>query len=123
VFNVINYCQETDNWLNVLRKIENDFKNYNWIHLYPNTAAVITSLWFGEGDFDESMKIVASFGYDVDCNAGEIGTILGVIYGQQNFPNYWSIPLNNNLETYLPFFQKIKISDLADWTYELVGIL
>jgi ADP-ribosylglycohydrolase len=123
VSDVIKYCQETSDWLNVLRKVEENFKTYNWIHLYPNTASVITSLWFGEGDFDKSMKIVSSFGYDVDCNAGEIGTILGVIYGQQNFPNYWSIPLNNNLETYLPFFQKIKISDLADWTYELVGII
>lgn len=124
VSDVIKYCQETSDWLNVLRKVEENFKTYNWIHLYPNTASVITSLWFGEGDFDKSMKIVSSFGYDVDCNAGEIGTILGVIYGQQNFPNYWSIPLNNNLETYLPFFsKKIKISDLADWTYELVGII
>ena len=123
VSDVIKYCQETSDWLNVLRKVEENFKTYNWIHLYPNTASVITSLWFGEGDFDKSMKIVSSFGYDVDCNAGEIGTILGVSYGQQNFPNYWSIPLNNNLETYLPFFQKIKISDLADWTYELVGII
>ncbi len=122
VLDVIKYCQETSNWLTVLRKVENDFESYNWAHLYPNTAAVITSLWFGEGNFDESMKIVASFGYDVDCNAGEIGTILGIIYGKQNLPNHWSNPLKNCLETYLPFFKKMKISDLAEWTYELTNI-
>jgi len=122
VLDVIKYCQETSNWLTVLRKVENDFESYNWVHLYPNTAAVITSLWFGEGNFDESMKIVASFGYDVDCNAGEIGTILGIIYGKQNLPNHWSNPLKNCLETYLPFFKKMKISDLAEWTYELTNI-
>ncbi len=64
------------------------------------------------------MKIVSSFGY-VDCNAGEVGTILGIIYGANDFPTYWSSPLKDTLETYLPDFSKIQISTLAQWTFQL----
>ncbi|RLL84559.1 crystallin [Petrotoga sp. HKA.pet.4.5] len=119
VDNVVKYCQANNDWINVLRKTEDNFQRYNWVHLYPNTASVLTSLWFGEGDFDKTMKIVSSFGYDVDCNAGEVGTILGIMYGANDFPSYWSDPLKDTLETYLPDFSKIKISTLAQWTFKL----
>jgi hypothetical protein len=119
VANVVKYCQASHDWINVLGKTEDNFQRYNWVHLYPNTASVLTSLWFGEGDFDKTMEIISSFGYDVDCNAGEAGTILGIINGANDFPSYWSDPLKDTLETYLPDFSKIKISTLAQWTFKL----
>ena len=122
VENVVKYCQENENWLSVLKLVEKDFEKYNWVHLYPNTASVITSLWYGDGDFNKTMKIVSSFGYDVDCNAGEIGTILGIIYGKENIPTYWSEPLRDTLQTYLPFFSTIKISDLVEWQIRISKI-
>lgn len=122
VENVVKYCQENKEWVSVLKIVEKDFEKYNWVHLYPNTASVITSLWYGGGNFDKTMKIVSSFGYDVDCNAGEIGTILGIIYGKENIPAYWSEPLKDTLQTYLPFFSKIKISDLVEWQIKISKI-
>ncbi|PNR97084.1 ADP-ribosylglycohydrolase family protein [Petrotoga sp. 9PWA.NaAc.5.4] len=120
VENVVKYCRENEDWVYVLKLVEKDFEKYNWVHLYPNTAAVITSLWYGNGDFNKTMKIVSSFGYDVDCNAGEIGTILGIIYGKENIPAYWSEPLRDTLQTYLPSFHKIKINDLSEWQIHLI---
>ncbi len=113
---VIKWCKLEDNWEEVYYNVEIYFKKYNWIHLYPNTAAVITSIWFGNGNFKESMKIAASFGYDVDCNAGEVGTILGVELGIDRIDSKWYMPFNNILKTYMKEYKELKISELADRT-------
>lgn len=46
-----------------------------------NTAAIIASLLYGKGDFAETLKHSFNFGWDADCNAATVGTILGVQYG------------------------------------------
>ena len=46
-----------------------------------NTSAIIASLLYGKGDFQETLKHAFNFGWDADCNAATVGTILGVIYG------------------------------------------
>ena len=116
VSKVIRWCEELRDWEEVLRKVESHFKEYNWVHLYPNTAGVITSLWFGESNFERSMKIIASFGYDVDCNAGEVGTVLGVIMGIDGIDYRWYKPFNCIIETYMQGFKKMKISELVERT-------
>ena len=109
-------CQDSRGWREVLDWIEERFKTYNWIHLYPNSAIVITTLWFSE-NFDSGMDIVARSGYDVDCNAGEVGTVLGIIFG---VPNRWSEPLKDTLETYVSGYERMKISELSEWTLKLM---
>lgn len=120
---VLSWCESARNWENVMEKSYQEFKRYNWIHVYPNMAAVVTGLWFGNGDFDETMKIIASFGYDVDCNAGEAGTVLGVILGAKGIPERWIEPFKDELRTYLPGFETISISELSRKTLELSELL
>jgi len=112
----IKWCKTYGTWEEVCHKTEEYFKKYNWIHLYPNTSSVITSLWFGNGDFNKTMKIVASFGFDVDCNAGEVGTILGVNLGIDGIDSKWYEPFKGILKTYVKEFKEIKIVKLADKT-------
>lgn len=52
-----------------------------------NTGAIIASLLYGEGDFAESLKYAFNFGWDADCNAATVGTILGVMKGYRNMLN------------------------------------
>jgi len=116
----INWCRNTNSYEEVISLITDEFRQYNWVHLYPNTARVITSLWFSNGDFDRAMKIVAQAGFDVDCNAGEVGSIIGVMEGTNALSNYWIKPFNDNLETYVRGFENIKISELAETTLKLL---
>ena len=46
-----------------------------------NTGAIIAALLYGNGDFQESLKHAFNFGWDADCNAATVGTIVGTIYG------------------------------------------
>ena len=57
------------------RTLDRRFEQYNWIHAYPNIAADILALWFGQGDMTRSFSLLAHAGLDVDCNAGLVGNV------------------------------------------------
>jgi ADP-ribosylglycohydrolase len=92
------------------RVLDERFEQYNWIHAYPNIAADILALWYGGGDMTRTFSLLAHAGLDVDCNAGLVGTVLGVMNG---VPEKWAKPLGDLLETYLKGKEKLSIRELA----------
>jgi ADP-ribosylglycohydrolase len=50
-------------------------------HMVPNHALIIHALLHGEGDFQKSLMIVNTCGWDTDCNSGIVGCILGIRNG------------------------------------------
>jgi len=113
---VVQWCKNSKSWRDVRNMIENRFVKYNWIHVYPNLCCVIAALWYGEGDFDRTMYIISALGYDVDCNAGEAGTVLGVLNGANMIPKKWTDPLENTLRTYIDGWKRTEITMLAEAT-------
>lgn len=99
--------------------LDQRFIRYNWIHAYPNIAADLLALWYGEGDFTETMSLLALAGNDVDCNAGLVGNLLGVMYG---VPEKWSDPIGDKLETYLKGKEQLSILKLAETTASYVPL-
>lgn len=94
------------------------FIKYNWIHAYPNIAADLLALWFGESEFTQSMSLLALAGNDVDCNAGLVGNILSVMNG---VPGQWADPIGDLMETYIKGKEKLSIRTLAEETFELMN--
>jgi len=69
--------------------------------IVPNHGLIILSLLHGGGDFDRSMEIVNTSGWDTDCNSGNVGSILGVRNGLAGFEGRdWRGPVADRL--YLP---------------------
>ncbi len=57
-----------------------------------NTGSIIAALLYGAGDFQETLKCAFNFGWDADCNAATVGTILGTVYGyRQMMSQGWQI--------------------------------
>jgi len=98
--------------------LDRHFERYNWIHAYPNIAAVVVALWFGAGDMTESFRILAHAGLDVDCNAGLVGTVLGIMGG---VPEKWGSPIGDTLETYLAGKERLSIADLSARTAKMAA--
>ncbi len=123
-YSVISYaynrCREEESWEKAWESCEKRYERYNWIHAYPNAAAEVVALWFGKGDFDETMHIIAMEGQDVDCNAAQIATVLGIIGGKEGIKNKWTAPIGNILNTYVREMKEMTIDDLAKWTVEIV---
>jgi ADP-ribosylglycohydrolase len=96
--------------------LDRRFERYNWIHAYPNLAADLLALWHSYGELTRAFSWLAYAGLDVDCNAGLVGNVLGIIYG---VPAQWAGPLGDTLETYLPGKEKLSIRALAARTARL----
>jgi hypothetical protein len=50
-------------------------------HMVPNHALIIHALLHGDDDFQKSLMIVNTCGWDTDCNSGNVGCILGIKNG------------------------------------------
>jgi ADP-ribosylglycohydrolase len=120
---VVRYClnrlEENDDPIATWSEFEIKFERYNWIHSYPNIAAVIYALWYGNGDMTETFSFLAKAGLDVDCNAGLAGNVLGVI---KPVPLQWATPIGDRLETYIKGKEVLSIQELAQKTTNLAII-
>ena len=57
---------------------------------------IFTSLFYGENDFTETLKIVSLCGLDGDCTGATVGGLMGVIYGYDNLPSKYKSFLNKD---------------------------
>lgn len=70
--------------------------------MISNHGVIILALLHGAGDFDRSMMIVNTCGYDTDCNSGNLGCLLGIRNGLDTLRSGydWRTPVNDRM--YLP---------------------
>jgi len=47
-------------------------------HIVPNHALILLGLLYGNGNFADSLAITITSGWDTDCNAGNLGCLLGI---------------------------------------------
>lgn len=68
-------------------------------HMVPNHALIHLGLLYGAGDFQRSMMVVNTAGWDTDCNAGNLGCLLGIRNGMAAFEGGpdWLGPLRDRL--------------------------
>ncbi len=93
-------------------------------HMVPNHALIILALLYGDDDFGKSLTIVNTAGWDTDCNAGNVGALLGIkngLEGIDNSPYDWRGPVADRL--YLATADGGRaITDAVIETYEVVNI-
>lgn len=95
------YDKHPENWRNCFQYIFNNFgydKYPGSCHIIPNTAVIILSLLYGQGDFSRTLNICNMCGWDTDCNVGNVATIMGVRNGLEGIDYYkWRKPINDFL--------------------------
>ena len=79
------HCRErTTDWHAGLALIH---ENYSYdkfgggCHIVPNHAIVMLGLLWGNDDFQRSLMITNTAGYDTDCNSGNVGCLMGIKNG------------------------------------------
>lgn len=95
-------------------------KDYNWIHAYPNAAAEIIALWYGDNDFDKTANIIAMTGQDVDCTAAPVLNVLGVAYGLKQIGKHWTEPLGTEIKTIMRKYQSFSFNQLCKITLDSI---
>lgn len=71
-------------WRDTRQKIEDNYgydKYPGVCHVVPNHALMIMSVLYAPHDFQRAQMIVNTSGWDTDCNAGNVGCLLGIMNG------------------------------------------
>ncbi|TCZ76675.1 ADP-ribosylglycohydrolase family protein [Paenibacillus albiflavus] len=66
-------------------------------HMIPNAGICILALMYGEGDFNRTVEIATMCGWDTDCNAGNVGTVVGVAVGIEGIADKYRKPINDSI--------------------------
>ncbi len=92
-------------------------------HIVPNHGLIMLSLLYGDSDFQKSLMIVNTSGWDTDCNSANVGCLLGIknsLAGIDASPVDWRGPVADRL--YLPTADGGRaISDAVIETYHIVN--
>ncbi len=123
---VRNWQAQQPDWRQTLEQIEGEYSRDRYpgnCHIVPNHARIILALLYGDDDFQKSLMVVNTSGFDTDCNSGNVGCIMGIKNGLAGIdagPD-WRGPVADRL--YLPTADGgSSISDAVGETYKLVNI-
>ncbi|MDB5550036.1 MAG: ADP-ribosylglycohydrolase family protein [Rhizobium sp.] len=71
-------------WRDTRQKIQDNYgydKYPGNCHVVPNHALMIMAVIYAPQDFQKAQMIVNTSGWDTDCNAGNVGCLLGIMNG------------------------------------------
>ena len=92
-------------------------------HMIPNHGLIIHALLYGNDDFQKSLMIVNTSGWDTDCNSGNVGCLLGIKNGLaaiESGPDYRG-PVADRL--YLPTADGGRaVSDAVTESYRVINM-
>ncbi len=98
------YAKDKD-WRATFHRIEDKYGYKDYIggcHMVPNHALIILGLLYGQGDFQKSLLVCNTCGWDTDCNSGNLGCLMGIRNGLAGFEGAadWRGPVADRI--YLP---------------------
>lgn len=65
-------------------------------HIIPNAGVCVLSMLYGK-NFDRTIELATMCGWDTDCNAGNVGTIMGVACGIEGVGVHYRKPINDSV--------------------------
>ena len=84
--------------------------------IWNHAATIIMSLLYGAGSFSLAMEICAHSGGDTDCNCGNVGAILGALYGIEGIDyKRWIEAINDDIlcSSAVPFLNETSVTQLT----------
>jgi ADP-ribosylglycohydrolase len=97
---IAKYERESADWRSCQEYLIAEWGYDKWpglCHMIPNAGVCVLSLLYGNGDFARTVEIATMCGWDTDCNAGNVGTIAGVLYGLDAIPERYRKPINDGI--------------------------
>ena len=99
--------------------LHEEYGHLHWVHVLNNAALLAFALARGAGDFERTITLAVSGGWDTDSVGATAGAISGALNGAKALPPKWTDPLDDRLATSVPGFAGARFSDLAARTLEV----
>lgn len=94
---------------------------HHWCHTIPNAVLVAAGVLYHRMDFAASVGFGVTSGFDTDCNAATIGSIVGAALGSSGLDPAWINPLGARVRTCVPGYDYMEISELSKRTLALAS--
>ena len=121
VHDTVAWCRELSDWESVWDRIYEKYGHYHGVHTINNAALVVTGLFFGANDYEQGIVVTVRGGWDTDCTAATVGSILGAKFGADALPEKWIGVLSDRLMSVVRDFNDNRISELAERTHRVAG--
>lgn len=95
---------------------------HDWCHTISNAQIVTAALLYGENDFSRSICMAVDCGFDTDCNAATVGSILGMKNGLASIAERWIAPINGQLKTAIFGMEQVSVESLIEKTMEHISL-
>ncbi|MGQ9904760.1 MAG: ADP-ribosylglycohydrolase family protein [Anaerolineae bacterium] len=119
-----NWRAKDNDWRITRQRIEEHYgydKYGGNCHIVPNHGVIALALAYAPDDFQQALLIASTSGWDTDCNAGNVGCLMGIklgLAGIDNSPVDWRGPVADRM--YLPTADGGRaITDAAQETFRL----
>lgn len=120
---LVQACGEGRSWEETLLDIHavwDESDMHHWSHTIPNALIVCASLLYGEGRFGESVGRAVLSGFDTDCNAATVGSLVGMRTGARGMGTQWTGPLRGKLASSVRGAGLVDIAEVARRTVALI---
>ena len=114
VTNVCTWWDEHKDWEAVCDKIYEKYGHMSFAATLNNMAIVTLGILAGGLDYTKSITIATMCGFDTDCNAGTVGSIVGAAVGLKGIEKRWYEPLNNTIKSTIADIGECKITDIIN---------
>ncbi len=103
-----------------IHKKYNEFSAHDWCSTIANAMIVTMALLCGEGDFGRSICLAVQSAFDTDCNGATVGSILGIMLGEDGIDPYWYEVFHKAVYTSIEGYNRVDVDFLAKRTLELI---
>jgi ADP-ribosylglycohydrolase len=118
--------EKEDDWRVARKWLETNYGYQHFegvCHMVPNHGLIVLSLLYGDDDFQKTLMICNTSGWDTDCNSGNVGCLMGIKNGLAGIdagPD-WRGPVADRL--YIPTADGGRsISDAATESQHIINI-
>ena len=107
--------------------IDNIHSHYNeklfddWCHTDPNAMIVAATLLYYENDFGKAITNAVLSGFDTDCNAATVGSVVGLHLGFEGIDKHWTERIEPVLSSSVHGFNRIALKEAIQETLNIIN--
>jgi hypothetical protein len=84
-------------WLSARKRLVTRFGSQDASYSIVNGGLAVLALLYGEYDYGKTLLYAVNGGFDTDCTAATALSILGIITGAENTPEFWKEKIGDEL--------------------------
>ncbi len=90
------------------------YPNMEWAHAVNNACLTVWGINIGKYDYEKGITETVAMGYDNDCTAATVGSVLGAYLGMESIDSKWYAPWDDKILSYLNDIDLFSLTDIIE---------